>query len=269
MKFIVAAALLVCVSGCAANIGEPVPTTKTPAPEASTPDAGKDSTPEIEAAPPIQTPEASTPETSTVDAGQPETSLCSGSLTYCASEGLCMDLSDNYLNCGSCGNDCASGDYESCKAGVCTCGVNAIMCNGKCVNPYMDNNNCGSCGNVCTTSIEISNGNQISCIDQECIPPGGFPTCTCLVTLASTGQLSYDSCSFINDDGNILCQDTTITNVVINLVPYADGCYSESGSDIPCPSGQYLYACYVTAQMTSPQCTALTGEWANYYCCPF
>jgi hypothetical protein len=92
----------------------------------------------------------------------------------------CVDLLNDPLNCGSCGDLCST--CEQCTSGTCSssCGPNMVLCGPPCfcTNPLTDNSNCGSCGNACPPG-ELCLSGSCGC---EC-PPGelscGQP-CTCV-----------------------------------------------------------------------------------------
>lgn len=89
---------------------------------------------------------------------------CGAGLSSCG--GYCADLSNDFYNCGGCGNYCDSPDaYESgaCIDGNCEywCVEGADNCNGHCTPLDQDYENCGACGNVCTGSTPV-------CINGVC-----------------------------------------------------------------------------------------------------
>jgi hypothetical protein len=59
---------------------------------------------------------------------------CPPGLVKC--NGVCIDLSNNPIHCGSCNNACPFGQF---------------CCEGGCTDIKSDPNNCGGCGNVCTS----------------------------------------------------------------------------------------------------------------------
>ena len=73
--------------------------------------------------------------------------------------GQCVDLKNETQNCGSCGNQCRTG--EICEGGACMrtsgiaavavtgCPTGEIYCNGRCADLSSDTQNCGLCGNRC------------------------------------------------------------------------------------------------------------------------
>jgi hypothetical protein len=86
-----------------------------------------------------------------------ETSRLSGSCgTYtCCGAGqsscgdYCTDLTNDFYNCGACGNVCG-GTTPYCNNGTCgECPQGLILCSGQCSDVLWDNANCGACGVVC------------------------------------------------------------------------------------------------------------------------
>lgn len=65
----------------------------------------------------------------------------------------CVNVQNDFKNCGVCGNVC--GANQDCKAGKCVC-VNAMQtaCGAMCVNTSNDSNNCGGCGKRCDASLD-------------------------------------------------------------------------------------------------------------------
>src|SRR5678815_5912955 len=86
----------------------------------------------------------------------------------CGSGYVCTDFAHDVHNCGSCGNSCQPGQYETatCVDGQCTysCVDGAAACGGgPCTPLWVDPDNCGACGNVCSDTAPV-------CIDGVCSP---------------------------------------------------------------------------------------------------
>jgi len=94
---------------------------------------------------------------------------CASGLACCG--GACVDVFEDFYNCGGCGNVCdAPGPYEdgACVDGTCLyqCVAGTTRCNGTCTPVLGDPNNCGACGNVCPASVPFcSNG---TCTETYC-----------------------------------------------------------------------------------------------------
>jgi hypothetical protein len=77
---------------------------------------------------------------------------CPSGLACCGS--ACVDLFEDFYNCGGCGIGCDEPSvYEegACVDGTCMyqCISGALRCNGACTPVLWDPNNCGACSNVC------------------------------------------------------------------------------------------------------------------------
>ena len=92
---------------------------------------------------------------------------CQGGSVYCPTigggPGACFNLTNDPLNCGTCGHYC--GRHESCVNSVCVarntgtapapapapvnCQAGLTLCGGACVNTLTNRNNCGACGQAC------------------------------------------------------------------------------------------------------------------------
>jgi len=107
------------------------------------------------------------------------TPLCPAALRLCPAPtgdgGLCADLRNDPMNCGSCGRSCAPG--FACIAGMCpiagACPQGLLFCPsgdaGVCVNAALDDDNCGGCA--------ISCGVAGVCSDGGCACAAGFTSC--------------------------------------------------------------------------------------------
>jgi len=91
--------------------------------------------------------------------------------TVCGS--LCVDTTQDDLNCGQCNNACATG--SSCTNSKCVCSNSSeTLCTNGCYDLMTDSNNCGKCGTMCTTTQTCMNG---ACQAQASgVPPQG--TCS-------------------------------------------------------------------------------------------
>jgi hypothetical protein len=85
--------------------------------------------------------------------------------------GTCVDLLDDFDNCGACDARCDyPGPYEegACVMGACiyACVAGALDCGGVCTPVYSDPHNCGACGNVCPASAPYCSDG--TCADTYC-----------------------------------------------------------------------------------------------------
>jgi hypothetical protein len=121
---------------------------------------------------------------------------CGGGLTNCS--GVCRDLANDRLNCGSCGRTCGAG--EVCTGGACTvsCGGGLTNCSGVCRDLANDRLNCGSCGATCAAG-QICSGSScaLSC-------PAG--TVACGGTCESASSMA---CTAPTDLGSIAAGSST------------------------------------------------------------
>jgi hypothetical protein len=73
--------------------------------------------------------------------------MCATGETMCGL-GACLDVMNNALNCGSCGNACPAGSV--CSGGTCGCSTSGqMLCGSACVDVSSDPQNCGACGQPC------------------------------------------------------------------------------------------------------------------------
>ena len=97
------------------------------------------------------------------------TTVCYAPEICCTS--ICVDLSTNLHHCGSCTNNCTSGNYDKgdgCSGGQCTCqggsgcdgDEGSVCCPGvsSCVDTTYNDQNCGECGNECWGGQMCSGG---------------------------------------------------------------------------------------------------------------
>ncbi len=79
---------------------------------------------------------------------------CAEGQTLCGS--VCVDLTQNVSNCGSCGSACLTG--QSCQSGICTCMPGLVECSGMCVDLLSHASHCGACDTPCSAGQVCSNG---------------------------------------------------------------------------------------------------------------
>ena len=97
--------------------------------------------------------------------GAPAT--CASGLILCGD--VCVDVTNDAVNCGACGEACAPEQF--CSAGACVrmCPDSNVQCGQSCVDLATDLLNCGVCGFACQTGQ--------SCVSGACVGDGnGDPT---------------------------------------------------------------------------------------------
>jgi hypothetical protein len=116
--------------------------------------------------------------------------------------GRCVTLDSDRLNCGACGEVCASG--EVCTAGACvlSCPGGQEACDGLCVDPLRDRNHCGGCNLACDPGkvCDGAGGCAVSCqagllaCEGICVDPVTDRT-FCGATGDCTGQAAGMACT--------------------------------------------------------------------------
>ncbi len=118
---------------------------------------------------------------------------------------VCVDLAVDWLNCGSCGNVCKTG--EVCSDGTCQLqcgGTTPRLCSGGCVNAQ---SNALACGTTCA-NCEATTGKGSVCLDGTCTCNLGATPKTCgtaCVDLA-VDRLNCGSCGNACKTGEV-CSD--------------------------------------------------------------
>lgn len=84
----------------------------------------------------------------------PDTHSCAVGLVDC--NGTCSRVAADSMNCGSCGNVCATG--TSCAVGRCDCLAPKISCDGLCIDLQRDAEHCGTCDHGCASTDICSMG---------------------------------------------------------------------------------------------------------------
>lgn len=131
-------------------------------------------------------------------------STCTAPLVDCS--GVCVDLNRNPLNCGACGEVCATGNI--CSAGACIpappiCTGGTTLCGSTCTNVQFDAQNCGSCGTICSASTTCQAGSCTPTTGPSVVvnlDPGGmsFLPWGPAVWFSLTGQDDCSTCAGVN-----------------------------------------------------------------------
>ncbi|HSN92442.1 MAG TPA: FG-GAP-like repeat-containing protein [Anaeromyxobacteraceae bacterium] len=102
-----------------------------------------------------------------------------------------MDLTQDALHCGACGNPCGEG--ERCAWGVCAddCRLDGLSrCDGACVDLGSDGDHCGACGNACPAFGSCVGG---ECTAPVCVTGPGLPDAPDIVeTVRASNLLAHD-----------------------------------------------------------------------------
>lgn len=106
------------------------------------------------------------------------TCSCDAPTSSCG--GICIDLTSDPANCGSCDFKCQ--ETQTCAASECKCKEGLTKCGSKCVDLKSDGNNCGKCNNRCGDG---------ECNDSACACPAETKDCSNNAVL---------SCKAINTD---------------------------------------------------------------------
>jgi alpha-tubulin suppressor-like RCC1 family protein len=126
-----------------------------------------------------------------------------------------VDLQNDPLNCGGCGNACdGPGESATCTDGVCGCLPGRADCNGLaadgCEVDLMSNQaNCGTCGNFCSAPHGVSACNSGMCEIELCLP--GWDDCTAepgcetsVTSVVECGSCGND-CSLLANVADVWC----------------------------------------------------------------
>jgi Stigma-specific protein, Stig1 len=127
----------------------------------------------------------------------------SGCTSNC--NGNCVDLNNDFHNCGGCGYVCGSG--TTCVNGVCTqqaCPSDQTSCNGTCTNLKSNSYNCGSCGNAC--------GPETICVNATCQRrcSSGLIYCSGTCTNTDSDNSNCGTCDNACESGNTCINGTCL-----------------------------------------------------------
>jgi len=118
-------------------------------------------------------------------------------LTNCS--GTCVNLQKDNANCGSCANQCTTG--QKCVAGKCalSCQTGLTNCSGMCVNLKTDSYNCGACANACKAGETCTSGKCVlSC-------QTGLTNCSGTCVNLKTDQYNCGTCGTSCKLGTYCC----------------------------------------------------------------
>jgi endo-1,4-beta-xylanase len=141
---------------------------------------------------------------------------CAAGQSLCGT--TCVSTQLDPLNCGVCGQACASG--QSCVGGACVCGAGLSSCGSTCVLLGSDGANCGTCGNVCSDGLVCSLGTcsdtcaaELTQCGSSCVnvqqDPGNCGGCGQACSPGEVCSQGSCSCAFGQTQCGESCTDTT------------------------------------------------------------
>jgi hypothetical protein len=150
----------------------------------------------------------------------------------------CADLTTDRLNCGACGNACAS--TQVCSGGMCqgSCGTGQTNCGGVCTNTAFDPANCGGCGVAC--------GMGFACVMGACRPLEGTDAGPCNAPSLMCGTS---------------CVDPRSDNLNCGM------CGRACAADRTCVMGMCVAPCAAGQMRCGTTCTNVTTDRNNCGAC--
>lgn len=189
----------------------------------------------------------------------------------------CRDLQTDMRNCGSCGNECVTG--QTCTGGECVtieCPDGETLCGSECVDLQASTSHCGACGNACPGGSSYASGNTeaTQCTTGVCECPDGTTACIgsqgegvgliCTSDTADCVEVPAASCGDMNGDWAV-DQCGTQTQYAIQQL----GCAftSSGGGSVGWFSGSSTVE--LTDRYQTTMCTAtLSGDSISGTCDP-
>jgi hypothetical protein len=196
----------------------------------------------------------------------PHESICGS-----GSAGYCSNLSQDDVNCGSCGQSCPSG--EVCARSQCetSCLEDETQCGNLCVQLQTDNQNCGSCGKACPTGMLCSAGScATTCSDPDDTVCGTAQAAYCADIYVS--PFDCGGCGTTCGNGTYCSQGICQARCGGLASQLCDGICVDLQTDLEscgacgnaCKSGQVCYGGECVATCGFPYVTCSSGQ--SSYC---
>jgi glucosylceramidase len=160
-----------------------------------------------------------------------------GTASQAQCKGVCIDVSSDSQNCGTCDLTCDQG--QACQRGVCVCATGFVSCSGMCVPSNTDHcgSTCVACssGQVCSGGACSSAGcgsGSTMCSDGACSANNDTGHCGSSCTVCPAGASCTNGtcgCTVANQqDCNGTCVDTSSSTGNCgscgNACPFGDSC---------------------------------------------
>lgn len=147
------------------------------------------------------------------------TSTCPTSDGFAECAGVCVSLQNDPANCGSCDQECPTG--QTCVKAVCECPAGTTACDAQCFNLATDPANCGGCGSPCAPTDV--------CVDGTCQGTQCFPAAVEYCYTGPAGTLSVGACK----PGTKSCKPdgTGFGPCESQVTPLPEDCSSPSDDD--------------------------------------
>lgn len=143
-------------------------------------------------------------------------------------DGSCVNLAQDLVNCGECGNTCGAGIL--CSGGTCssTCDPTLTACDGTCVDLVSDGSHCGACGTDCAANGQV-------CLNGSCEDNcGGLTTCgsSCVDLLANGANCG--TCGNLCTDGTVCSNGQCTSTCAAGQLECNGGCVSADSDAFNC-----------------------------------
>lgn len=176
---------------------------------------------------------------------------CPAGFTRCF--GVCVDLSQDANNCGTCGASCGGGH---CLSGLC-CPKTHDKCGGACADLQNNPKNCGTCGKTCkasetckagackgTTTSPCADSSVEQTFNKGMVGCAGKEEWSKRATLCGTGYRVCKAAEWVDRRGNKTPSYNYWTNEELRYGGYGTGyCYATETGGKKCNSGTPMRVC--------------------------